>query len=50
MEGIRLQTLSKIEVILANSCSTDSTLAFTQGDGARIGYIKPKEFTPWPSG
>ena len=45
LEGIRLQTLKDVEIILVDSGSTDSTVAIAESFGARIVRIASDEFT-----
>ena len=45
LEGIRLQTVQDVEVILVDSGSTDSTVAIGAGYGATVIHIPPEEFT-----
>ncbi|MDO8755551.1 MAG: glycosyltransferase family 2 protein, partial [Anaerolineales bacterium] len=45
LEGIRLQTLKDVEVILVDSGSTDSTVSIAESFGAQVVNIRPEEFT-----
>jgi len=44
-EGIQMQTVGDVEVILVDSGSTDSTVAIAQEHRAKVVHIQPQEFT-----
>jgi glycosyltransferase involved in cell wall biosynthesis len=45
LEGIAHQRVAKVEIILVDSGSTDSTAAIAEAHGARIVHIAPQDFT-----
>ena len=45
LEGIKLQTVNDVEVILVDSGSTDATIAIAESFGARVVRIPSAEFT-----
>ena len=45
LEGVHNQTVRKVEIILVDSGSTDSTIEVAQKNKARILHILPKDFT-----
>ena len=45
LQGINLQTVQDVEVILVDSGSTDATVAIAAGYGATVIHIPPEEFT-----
>lgn len=45
LEGIKLQTVNDVEVILVDSGSTDATIAMAESFGARVVRIPSAEFT-----
>jgi len=45
LEGIRQQTISKVEIILVDSGSTDDTIAIAESYAARVIHIQPQDFT-----
>jgi glycosyltransferase involved in cell wall biosynthesis len=45
LEGIRMQTVQDVEVILVDSGSTDATVSIAAGRGAAVIHIPPEDFT-----
>jgi glycosyltransferase involved in cell wall biosynthesis len=45
LQGIKMQTVQDVEVILVDSGSTDATAAIAAGHGAVVIHIPPEEFT-----
>jgi glycosyltransferase involved in cell wall biosynthesis len=45
LQGIKMQTVQDVEVILVDSGSTDATVAIAAGHGAAVIHIPPEEFT-----
>lgn len=45
LEGIRHQTIKRVEIILVDSGSTDATAAIAAQYGAKVLHISPEEFT-----
>jgi rhamnosyltransferase len=45
LEGLRLQTLKDVEMVLVDSGSTDSTVEIAANFGAKVIHIHPDEFT-----
>jgi rhamnosyltransferase len=45
LEGVMLQTVQPVEIILVDSGSTDNTAILAEQYGAKVVHIPPKEFT-----